>query len=528
MSVRSAVDFRDVPTGNETLAQVLTNGNDAEGKSIIGVSNLVADTINGSIIDLNSVLIQGTDGGGQSISNINNLEVQSINGFSTNRNSFGEFIAQQTIPATANTDFTIDLTTPITLTAGGYLANIKINLTATTTSGYYIYLYLDGDLLTSSYISSASNVNGTSLVIPSFPVGVPAGGGSLIVKGRVNATGSVVVAGFGDSYIFCGEIFKGVSPPPNPPPITTELVWTAQTSTGNLNWTSFGSSTDGVKLVAGIGNTIYTSVDAGVNWTFRFQTLVSGGVFVGVASSADGVKLVACGSQNNDYIYTSIDSGITWVARQQSPAQNNNWNCCASSADGVKLVVGGYQKIWTSADSGATWLSAQITSQQSITAVGITPNGNTFVCSTGTQIHTGNFSNSSINTFLKYTDTTPTFRGACISSDGLIIYASGSKGVIRSIDGGANWTTIITPVSSTQQFYTVYCSSDGTKVILYDQTLTGTQYTLYILVSNNTGATFTQQTSLGNKQWVSAIISPDGNRTIAGGYKTLSYTGVYV
>jgi hypothetical protein len=371
-------------------------------------------------------------------------------------------------------------------------------------------------------------VNGTSLIIPSFPVGVPAGGGSLIVKGRVNATGSVVVAGFGDSYITCGEIYKGLNPPPNPPPLTTELVWTAQTSTGNLNWYSFGSSTDGVKLVAGIS---YTSVDAGVNWTFRFQTLATGGggQFVGVASSADGVKLVACGSQNDDYIYTSIDSGINWVARQKSPAQNNNWNCCASSADGVKLVVGGYQKIWTSADSGATWLSGQITtSQQGITAVGITPNGNTFVCSTYNQIYTGTFNSSSINTFLKYDDNTATFRGTCISADGLIIYASGSKGVIRSIDGGANWTTIITPVSSNQQFFKLYCSSDGTKVILYEQTYTGTQVTSYILVSNNTGATFTQQTSLGNKQWNSEFISPDGNRTIAGGFQTISYTGVYV
>nr|WPF46644.1 MAG: hypothetical protein [Lake Baikal virophage 8] len=48
MSVRSAVDFREIPTGNETLAEVLTNGNNAGSQSIIGVNDMSLNTINGS------------------------------------------------------------------------------------------------------------------------------------------------------------------------------------------------------------------------------------------------------------------------------------------------------------------------------------------------------------------------------------------------------------------------------------------------------------------------------------------------
>jgi hypothetical protein len=56
--------------------------------------------------------------------------------------------------------------------------------------------------------------------------------------------------------------------------------------------------------------------------------------WAGIASSADGVKLVAVGSGQ---IYTSTDSGATWTSNNVPPL---GWRCVASSADGSKLVVG--------------------------------------------------------------------------------------------------------------------------------------------------------------------------------------------
>ena len=99
-------------------------------------------------------------------------------------------------------------------------------------------------------------------------------------------------------------------------------------------------------------------------------------IWVSVASSADGTKLVAVSNGNINYnninnlgyIYTSTDSGVTW--KQTGP--QTNWTSVASSADGTKLVaaamaytVDGHEAssddplvgggLYTSSDSGATW-----------------------------------------------------------------------------------------------------------------------------------------------------------------------------
>ena len=53
----------------------------------------------------------------------------------------------------------------------------------------------------------------------------------------------------------------------------------------------------------------------------------------GIASSADGTKLVA--AANTGQLYTSTNSGASWTARDS----NRDWHSVASSADGVKLAA---------------------------------------------------------------------------------------------------------------------------------------------------------------------------------------------
>ena len=85
-------------------------------------------------------------------------------------------------------------------------------------------------------------------------------------------------------------------------------------------WSSFASSSEGIKLVA-VQNKdgskkpgfIYTSTDLGA--TYTKQTGAPAGYWFFVGSSSDGVKMVA--AQNSDassdpgFIYTSTDSGAT-------------------------------------------------------------------------------------------------------------------------------------------------------------------------------------------------------------------------
>jgi hypothetical protein len=105
-----------------------------------------------------------------------------------------------------------------------------------------------------------------------------------------------------------------------------------------------GLGAGGWKIAQNAGQSVLVgnvaALSPGIAWTPRD----SNRLWQGVASSADGSKLVAVvyGGQ----IYTSTDSGVTWTPRDS----NRNWWAVASSADGSKLVavVDGGQ-IYTSA-----------------------------------------------------------------------------------------------------------------------------------------------------------------------------------
>lgn len=126
------------------------------------------------------------------------------------------------------------------------------------------------------------------------------------------------------------------------------VVWTRASVSPTGRWTGVASSADGTKLVAVVnGGSIYTSSNSGADWVPRGTPQN----WQSVASSADGTKLVAV--VNGCSIYSSSNSGADWV-RRGTP---QSWRSVASSADGTKLVAlveGGY--IYTSSNSGADWV----------------------------------------------------------------------------------------------------------------------------------------------------------------------------
>ena len=77
------------------------------------------------------------------------------------------------------------------------------------------------------------------------------------------------------------------------------------------------------------GGKIYTSADSGVSWTLRDPAGANAN-WESIASSADGVKLVACARSGK--IYTSNDSGVNWTARDPVGV-NADWYSVASSLD---------------------------------------------------------------------------------------------------------------------------------------------------------------------------------------------------
>jgi hypothetical protein len=125
-------------------------------------------------------------------------------------------------------------------------------------------------------------------------------------------------------------------------------------SVPNIPWSSIASSADGMKLVALVSqnNVVYTSPDAGATWA---PSAVPSNAWYSVTSSTNGDKLAAvC---NGGGIFTSTNSGISWVS---NAAPSRNWLCIASSADGNRLVACAPGKIYTTVDSGATWVSNSV------------------------------------------------------------------------------------------------------------------------------------------------------------------------
>jgi photosystem II stability/assembly factor-like uncharacterized protein len=132
----------------------------------------------------------------------------------------------------------------------------------------------------------------------------------------------------------------------------------------NSNWSYASLGAPGaivcshdMKKAACISNTrVSTSTDSGLNWVSS-----RAGIYSGVASSADGNKLVI--TQHGTHIYTSVDAGDNWTERQNHKA----WFAVATSDNGnVILATTADSYVYVSTDSGVNWTesSTELTGQK--------------------------------------------------------------------------------------------------------------------------------------------------------------------
>jgi hypothetical protein len=131
------------------------------------------------------------------------------------------------------------------------------------------------------------------------------------------------------------------------------ITWN-QTMLTNQYWYAVASSADGSKLVATARGLIYSSTNSGANW-ISSATSTNGVVAIGnsIAMSADGCNVLAI-TGGNGSVYRSTNSGGTWST--SSLPLSGTWQSVASSADGVKLVaVNSTGLIYSSTNSGGSW-----------------------------------------------------------------------------------------------------------------------------------------------------------------------------
>ena len=284
------------------------------------------------------------------------------------------------------------------------------------------------------------------------------------------------------------------------------VTWTAHASDGN--YISVASSADGMKLVAAdTGGFLYTSTDFGVTWTPR---PIQANWF-SVASSADGTKLVA-GVHAGGKLWTSTDSGVHWIDHES----NRNWISVASSADGTKLVAADYDGfLYTSTDSGGNWAPHE--SSQLWYAVASSADGTKLVAGVnGGFLYT---STDSGETWAPHvTDSNRQWYDVASSADGTKLVAAAGDGLYTSTDSGVNWTAHET----TKNWLSVASSADGTRLIA-----TSGETILY--TSADSGVTWTPRTApIGflEPTWYDVASSADGTRLAATKYGGQLYTSV--
>jgi hypothetical protein len=263
----------------------------------------------------------------------------------------------------------------------------------------------------------------------------------------------------------------------------------------NRSWASITSSADGVKLAAGGGSQIYTSIDSGVTWTQRSE---GNGLWRCITSSSNGERLAAGNvGGNRGLLSVSNDSGVTWTAGTLLLG----WRALASSSDGLKLAALDTfnRRIYTSTDGGSSWIERQsiLSGGFSIAsssdglklAVGV-PGDKIYLSNDGGVSWTARESNRS-------------WYGISSSADGtkLAVVVYGGQ-IYTSTDSGVSWTAR----ESNRSWYGISSSADGTKLVAVVQA--GQIYT-----STDSGVTWTARDA--NRNWGFVASSSDGVKLVA-------------
>jgi hypothetical protein len=299
-------------------------------------------------------------------------------------------------------------------------------------------------------------------------------------------------------------------------------------------WRSIASSADGVKLVAVDGGAynssrgpILTSTNSGITW---FSNNVPSLAWNSVAISADGNRMVAIAQTGSDFnyrglVFQSTNCGSAWTFLSNAPSTY----FIASSADGTMLaavyrdIVNNSRSIYTTTNSGNTWMEnnvpnvsfIQVASSADGTKLYATAIDNVIPFSPYAYIYT------STNAGISWQKT-----GAPVMNQ----YVGGWNFIASSADGSelvavAEHASVYISIDSgttwahtsapSGYWYSAASSAHGINLIIVGL---GAIYT-----SPDSGATWLSN-SVPTQSWEAVASSADGGKLITGGYNTVLYT----
>jgi uncharacterized protein (TIGR02145 family) len=237
-------------------------------------------------------------------------------------------------------------------------------------------------------------------------------------------------------------------------PLGDKLIAAVGAPQRNFNY-GLCATPDGI-LVAGsfeyATDAVFTSVDAGETWTARTtpNTIAPMQILAAPLSGSIGYRLVCVGEGG---IMTSDDRGNTWTSR----STGNNFNCiCRDASDGA-LYAGGYSGVWgytatsliyKSTDNGVSW-SSNFSSAAGGMIQGLAYNSTlqklvavTFYGANQVYVSSNHGSSWVANSAVQK----QYWRGVIFDNHRGFMLAwtaglgDGSAYVMRSSDGGSNWT----------------------------------------------------------------------------------------
>jgi|688.fasta_scaffold92441_6 photosystem II stability/assembly factor-like uncharacterized protein len=295
----------------------------------------------------------------------------------------------------------------------------------------------------------------------------------------------------------------------------TGLAWVQRLTDANRSWSAVASSADGVNLVAAFtSGYIYTSSDSGATWTER--TSAGNRYWQCLACSANGSVIIA-GSDGNFWL--STNSGTSWTEKSIPGQSTSNWKTVACSADGTKIALGANNNsVFISSDTGSTWSPASFVNGRA--SINMSSDGTKIVCVGYTTVSVSTNSGSS------FTNRTTPSTGdgfAVYSGDGSTLYhCAGGTNVYKSTNDGASWVAL--SLLGASGLTDIACSFDGTKVFICARNNLYINYSPfafvyssgeYIRISNDSGATWVEQSFAGYRGWSGIACSSDGSKLIA-------------
>lgn len=280
-----------------------------------------------------------------------------------------------------------------------------------------------------------------------------------------------------------------------------------------------GFKSDGTKLFVSSdsGTTLSDGTTAATAFSPNSTTISA----LAISSTGQYVILAPTGAYN---CVRSTDYGATFSAIAGDLSSIPIIKAICSSSDGSKLVffsnISGTFTVYISSDSGATVAAAtNVVSGSTFVDLGLlwcqgmtamSSDGNTVYASVGGL--TGHIIKST-DAGDNWTELTNTTFGcdaiACSSNGNVIVIASNTGGVMKSINGGTTWSGTGAPTGSGQNYKSIACDSTGTYMIAGDYA-NGKTY-----VSTDSGASWTLKTTTGTNNNEFIEVSMSGNHLYA-------------